>query len=119
MVASHRLSILSTRLTNSSCGKSAVSAVGCSLEDNLCLKRRAHSTFQYDAFIDDNSRTTVMVSFRDVTRMKPCPDFFPNQLALRIACGTEMTFILTENTTPMMKCPVYAPYFTLNGTADD
>ncbi|GFY25330.1 uncharacterized protein TNCV_2484501 [Trichonephila clavipes] len=34
-----------------------------------------------------------MVSFLDVTGMKPCPDLSPNQNALRIASGTEPTLI--------------------------
>ncbi|GFX25348.1 hypothetical protein TNCV_1275081 [Trichonephila clavipes] len=50
---------------------------------------------------DKNSRTTVMVSFLDVTGIKPCPDLFPNQNALRIASGTELTLIRKEDTTPL------------------
>ncbi|GFX07695.1 hypothetical protein TNCV_4159641 [Trichonephila clavipes] len=48
-----------------------------------------------------NSRTTVMVSFLDVTGIKSCPDLSPNQNALRIASGTEPTLIRKEDTTPL------------------
>ncbi|GFX58830.1 uncharacterized protein TNCV_805341 [Trichonephila clavipes] len=47
------------------------------------------SPVQRNASPDKNSRTTVMVSFLDVTGKKPCPDFSPNQNASRIAFGTE------------------------------
>ncbi|GFV67338.1 uncharacterized protein TNCV_3670931 [Trichonephila clavipes] len=50
---------------------------------------------------DKNSRTTVMVSFLDVTGIKPCPDVSPNQNALRIASGTEPTLSRKEDTTPL------------------
>ncbi|GFX51677.1 uncharacterized protein TNCV_5013801 [Trichonephila clavipes] len=53
------------------------------------------------------TRTTVMVSFLDVTGIKPCPDLSPNQNALRIASGTEPTLILKEDTTPLISCPVF------------
>ncbi|GFX21122.1 hypothetical protein TNCV_4367011 [Trichonephila clavipes] len=42
-----------------------------------------------------------MVPFLDVTGIKPCPDLSPNQNALRIASGTEPTFIRKEDTTPL------------------
>ncbi|GFW33096.1 hypothetical protein TNCV_2110261 [Trichonephila clavipes] len=42
-----------------------------------------------------------MVSFLDVTGIKPCPDLSPNQNALRIASGTEPTLIREEDTTPL------------------
>ncbi|GFV96481.1 hypothetical protein TNCV_1999331 [Trichonephila clavipes] len=42
---------------------------------------------------DDNSRIIVTVSFRDVTGIKLCPDLSPNELALRIAGGTETILI--------------------------
>ncbi|GFW69715.1 uncharacterized protein TNCV_1883591 [Trichonephila clavipes] len=54
------------------------------------------SPIQHD---NKNSRYTVMVSFLDVTGIKPCPDLSPNQNALRIASGTEPTLIRKENTT--------------------
>ncbi|GFV80819.1 uncharacterized protein TNCV_3516871 [Trichonephila clavipes] len=63
--------------------------------------------FQHNASPDKNSRTTVMVSFLDVTGIKPCPDFSPNQNALRIASGTEPTLIRKEDTTPLVSCPVF------------
>ncbi|GFU83093.1 hypothetical protein TNCV_65631 [Trichonephila clavipes] len=62
---------------------------------------------QHNAFADDNSMTTVMVSFRDVTGMKLYTDLSPNQLALRIARGTETTLIYIEDTTPLIKCPEF------------
>ncbi|GFX05016.1 hypothetical protein TNCV_2249991 [Trichonephila clavipes] len=40
-----------------------------------------------------------MVSFLDVTGIKPCPNISPNQNALRIASGTEPTLIRKEDTT--------------------
>ncbi|GFY15489.1 uncharacterized protein TNCV_1573001 [Trichonephila clavipes] len=46
------------------------------------------SPVQHNASPDKNSRTTVMVSFLDVTGIKPCPDLSPNQNALRISFGT-------------------------------
>ncbi|GFX70149.1 uncharacterized protein TNCV_4615871 [Trichonephila clavipes] len=59
------------------------------------------SPVQHNASPDKNSRTTVMVSFLDVTCIKPCPDLSPNQNALRIASGTEPTLIRKEDTTPL------------------
>ncbi|GFX41107.1 uncharacterized protein TNCV_2218051 [Trichonephila clavipes] len=50
---------------------------------------------QHNASPDKNSRTTIMVSFRDVAGIKPCPDLSPNQNALRIASGKK------EDTTPL------------------
>ncbi|GFV22889.1 uncharacterized protein TNCV_3335981 [Trichonephila clavipes] len=58
-------------------------------------------------------RTTVMVSFLDVTRIKPCPDLSPNQNAFRIASGTEPTLIRKEDTTPLISCPVFVLYVPL------
>ncbi|GFW99554.1 uncharacterized protein TNCV_3417871 [Trichonephila clavipes] len=50
---------------------------------------------------DKNSRTTIMVSFLDVTGIKPCPDLSPNQNVSRIGSGTEPTLIRKEDTTPL------------------
>ncbi|GFW23909.1 uncharacterized protein TNCV_945931 [Trichonephila clavipes] len=47
------------------------------------------SPVQHNASSDKNSRTTVMVSFLDVTGIKPCPDLSPNQNAFRIASGDD------------------------------
>ncbi|GFW35321.1 uncharacterized protein TNCV_594721 [Trichonephila clavipes] len=65
------------------------------------------SPIQHNASSDKNSRTTVMVSFLDVTGIKPCRDLSPNQNALRIASGTEPTLIRKEDTTPLISCPVF------------
>ncbi|GFU22506.1 uncharacterized protein TNCV_1304171 [Trichonephila clavipes] len=65
------------------------------------------SPVQHNAFPNKNSRTSVMVSFLDVTGIKPCPDLSPNQNALRIASGTEPTLIRKEDTTPLFSCPVF------------
>ncbi|GFX35615.1 transposable element Tcb2 transposase [Trichonephila clavipes] len=65
------------------------------------------SPVQHNASPDKNSRTTVMVSFLDVTGIKPCPDLSPNQNALRITSGTEPTLIRKEDTTPLINCPVF------------
>ncbi|GFX83418.1 uncharacterized protein TNCV_1427141 [Trichonephila clavipes] len=59
------------------------------------------SLVQHKASPDKNSRTTVIVSFLDVTGIKPCPDLSPNQNKLRIASGTEPTLIRKEDTTPL------------------
>ncbi|GFX00808.1 uncharacterized protein TNCV_4577751 [Trichonephila clavipes] len=59
------------------------------------------SPVQRNASPDKNSRTRVMVSFLDVTGIKPCPDLSPNQNALRITSGTELTLIRKENTTSL------------------
>ncbi|GFX30795.1 uncharacterized protein TNCV_656811 [Trichonephila clavipes] len=59
------------------------------------------SPVQHNASPDKNSRTTVIVSFLHVTGIKPCPDLFANQNALRIAFGTEPTLIRKEDTTPL------------------
>ncbi|GFT29784.1 uncharacterized protein TNCV_4891821 [Trichonephila clavipes] len=59
------------------------------------------SPVQHNASPDKNSRTTVMVSFLDVTGIKPCPELSPNQNVLRIASGTEPTLIRKEDTTPL------------------
>ncbi|GFU03563.1 hypothetical protein TNCV_2257661 [Trichonephila clavipes] len=48
-----------------------------------------------------------MVSFLDVTGIKPCPDLSPNQNALRIASGTEPTLIRKEDMTPLISYPVF------------
>ncbi|GFU06590.1 uncharacterized protein TNCV_1002291 [Trichonephila clavipes] len=65
------------------------------------------SPVQHNASLDKNSRTTAMVSFLDVTGIKPCPYLSPNQNALRIASGTEPTLIRKEDTTPVVSCPVF------------
>ncbi|GFW91518.1 uncharacterized protein TNCV_3376811 [Trichonephila clavipes] len=62
---------------------------------------------QNNASLNDNSRTTITVSFRDVVGMKPCSNLSPNQLALRIACGTETTLIRIGDMTPLMRCPAF------------
>ncbi|GFU49168.1 uncharacterized protein TNCV_2674711 [Trichonephila clavipes] len=49
------------------------------------------SPVQHNASPDKNSRTTVTVSFFDVTGIKPGPDLSPNQDVLRIASGTKPT----------------------------
>ncbi|GFV87437.1 uncharacterized protein TNCV_4034091 [Trichonephila clavipes] len=59
------------------------------------------SPVQPNASPDKNSRTTVMVSFLDVTGIKPCPYLSPNQNVLGIAYGTEPTLIRKEDTTPL------------------
>ncbi|GFW92387.1 uncharacterized protein TNCV_4920161 [Trichonephila clavipes] len=59
------------------------------------------SPVQNKASPDKNSRTTVKVSFLDVTGIKPCPNLSPNYNALRIASGTEPTLIRKEYTTPL------------------
>ncbi|GFU16035.1 uncharacterized protein TNCV_1299981 [Trichonephila clavipes] len=59
------------------------------------------SPVHHNASPDKNSRTPIMVSFLDVTGIKPCPDLSPNQNALRIASGTEPTLIRKEDTTPL------------------
>ncbi|GFV91658.1 calcitonin receptor [Trichonephila clavipes] len=48
-------------------------------------------SIQQNASSNDNFRTTIMVSFRDVSEMKPYIDLSPNELALKIACDTEIT----------------------------
>ncbi|GFW52500.1 hypothetical protein TNCV_404281 [Trichonephila clavipes] len=48
-----------------------------------------------------------MVSFLDVTGIKPCPDLSSNQNSLRIASSTEPTLIRKEDTTPLISCPVF------------
>ncbi|GFW94490.1 uncharacterized protein TNCV_2702111 [Trichonephila clavipes] len=60
-----------------------------------------NSPVQHNASPDKSSRTTVMVSFLDVTGIKPGPDLSPNQKALRIASDTESTLIRKEDTTPL------------------
>ncbi|GFU80263.1 hypothetical protein TNCV_3520401 [Trichonephila clavipes] len=58
-----------------------------------------NSLVQHNDSSDENSRTTAMVSFCDVTGMKLRSGLSPNQLTLRIASGTETTRIRKENTT--------------------
>ncbi|GFY09180.1 uncharacterized protein TNCV_4663701 [Trichonephila clavipes] len=65
------------------------------------------SPVQNNASPEKNSRTTITVSFLDVTGIKPGPDFSPNQKALRIASGTEPTLIRKEDMTPLISCPVF------------
>ncbi|GFV91122.1 uncharacterized protein TNCV_896431 [Trichonephila clavipes] len=65
------------------------------------------SPVQHNASPGKNSRTTVIVSFFDVTGIKPCPDLSPNENALRIACGIEPTLIRKEDTTTLISCPVF------------
>ncbi|GFW91081.1 uncharacterized protein TNCV_1759551 [Trichonephila clavipes] len=67
------------------------------------------SPVQHNASPDKNSRTSIMVSFLDVTGIKPCPDISPNQNALRIASGTEPTLIRKEDMTPLISSPVFVP----------
>ncbi|GFY36834.1 uncharacterized protein TNCV_2567961 [Trichonephila clavipes] len=65
------------------------------------------SPVQHNASPDKDSRTTVTVSFLDVTGIKLGLDLSPNQNALRIASGTEPTFIRKEDMTPLISCPVF------------
>ncbi|GFW76866.1 uncharacterized protein TNCV_59641 [Trichonephila clavipes] len=65
------------------------------------------SPVQHNASPDKNSRTIVMVSFLDVTGIKPCPDLSLNQNALRIPSSTEPTLIRKEDMTPLISCPVF------------
>ncbi|GFV81779.1 uncharacterized protein TNCV_1056681 [Trichonephila clavipes] len=65
------------------------------------------SPVQPNASPGKNSRTTVMVSFLDVTGIKPCPDLSLNQKAFGIASGTEPTLIRKEDTTPLIICTVF------------
>ncbi|GFS59945.1 uncharacterized protein TNCV_3957411 [Trichonephila clavipes] len=65
------------------------------------------SPVQHNASPDKDSRSTVTVSFLDVTGIKPGLDRSPNQNALRIASGTEPTLIRKEDTTPLISCPVF------------
>ncbi|GFV48528.1 uncharacterized protein TNCV_5068131 [Trichonephila clavipes] len=60
------------------------------------------SPVQHNASPDKNNRTTLMVSFLDVTVIKPCPDLSPNQNALRIASGTKLTLIRKEDMIPLI-----------------
>ncbi|GFY23638.1 uncharacterized protein TNCV_1039371 [Trichonephila clavipes] len=63
--------------------------------------------FQYNAFPDKNSRTTVTVSLPDVTGIKAGPDLSSNQNALRIASGAEKTLIRKEDSTRLISCTVF------------
>ncbi|GFX93064.1 uncharacterized protein TNCV_140081 [Trichonephila clavipes] len=65
------------------------------------------SPVQHNASPDKDSRTTVTVSFLDVTGIKPGLGRSPNQNASRIASGTEPTLIRKEDTTPLISCPVF------------
>ena len=70
-------------------------------------------TVQHNVSTDDKSGTTVKVFFHDVTGIKPCPDFSPNQMASRITRGTETTLICKEDTTSLMQCPVFVLFTPL------
>ncbi|GFX50954.1 uncharacterized protein TNCV_2733051 [Trichonephila clavipes] len=59
------------------------------------------SPVQHNTSPHKNTRTTVMVSFLDVTAIKPCPDLSPKQNALKIASGTEPTLFCKEDMTPL------------------
>ncbi|GFV63721.1 uncharacterized protein TNCV_1419261 [Trichonephila clavipes] len=65
------------------------------------------SPVQHNASPDKNSRTTVTVTFLDVTGIKPGPDLSPNQNVLRIASGTKPSLIRKKDTTPLFSCPVF------------
>ncbi|GFV44202.1 uncharacterized protein TNCV_1825691 [Trichonephila clavipes] len=65
------------------------------------------SPVQHNASPDKKSRTTLTVSFLDVTGIKPVPDLSPKQNALRIASGTEPTLTRKEDTTPLISCKVF------------
>ncbi|GFW29727.1 uncharacterized protein TNCV_3935941 [Trichonephila clavipes] len=65
------------------------------------------SPVQHNVSPEDNFRTTLTVSVRDVTGMKPCSNFSPNQLVLRIALGTETTLIRKEDTAPLIICLIF------------
>ncbi|GFX62364.1 hypothetical protein TNCV_407591 [Trichonephila clavipes] len=91
----------------------SVSVVGCFSEDRSPVTEPVGNVelsppIQHNASPDDKSRATVTVSFHNVTKTKQCPDLFPNQLALRITCGSDTTPpIRKEDTTPLMRCPVF------------
>ncbi|GFS55368.1 uncharacterized protein TNCV_1626741 [Trichonephila clavipes] len=61
---------------------------------------------QHNATLGDNFKIIAMISFHDVTGRKPGPDLSPNQLALRLACGSETTLNRKEPTTALI-CPVF------------
>ncbi|GFV33006.1 uncharacterized protein TNCV_2023741 [Trichonephila clavipes] len=65
------------------------------------------SPIQHNASPDKNSRTTVTVSFLDVTGAKPGTDLSPNQNTSRIASCTQTTLTRKEDTTPLISCPVF------------
>ncbi|GFU53500.1 hypothetical protein TNCV_3169341 [Trichonephila clavipes] len=54
---------------------------------------------KHSASIEKKSRTTVMVSFGDVTGIRPCPNLSSFEPALKIACGAEAILIRKEDTT--------------------
>ncbi|GFW40061.1 uncharacterized protein TNCV_5117441 [Trichonephila clavipes] len=76
--------------------------------DSIFVKNLELSpTVQHNGSADDFNKTIIAVSFHDVTGLKPCTDLSPNQLALGIVYGTEKTLIRKEDTTPLMRCPVF------------
>ncbi|GFT23647.1 uncharacterized protein TNCV_3511201 [Trichonephila clavipes] len=79
------------------------------------------SPIQHNDSPEKNSRTTVTVSFLDVTGIKPDPDLSSNQNTLRITSGTESTLIRKEDTTPLISCPFFdisAPLQTVESVDD-
>ncbi|GFX06541.1 hypothetical protein TNCV_3017751 [Trichonephila clavipes] len=75
----------------------------------------------HNTFPDDNSRTTITISIRDITEMKLCPIFFPKKLVIRITCSNEATISRKDGTNSIAEMSrICAPYTTLNGaTIDD
>ncbi|GFY13094.1 uncharacterized protein TNCV_666561 [Trichonephila clavipes] len=62
------------------------------------------SSIQHNASLDNQDQK--MVSFFDVTGIKPCPDLSANQNALRIA-SLLPNLIRQEDKTSLISCPVF------------
>ncbi|GFV98785.1 uncharacterized protein TNCV_2913021 [Trichonephila clavipes] len=73
------------------------------------------SPVQHNASPDKNSRTTVTVSFLDVTRIKPGSDLSPNQNVLRISSGTKQTLLRKELDSIDQLSSFWALCTTVNG----
>ncbi|GFY07726.1 hypothetical protein TNCV_4133231 [Trichonephila clavipes] len=56
---------------------------------------------QHNVFPDGNSRTTVRSPSVMLQERNRIPTSTPNQLGLRITCGTKMNLIRKEGTTPL------------------
>lgn len=74
---------------------------------------------QHYASLGENSRTTITVSFYDVTGMTLCPDLSPKQMEFRMVCGTEINLFPKEAKSPLMRCPVFVFFAPLKTIAAD
>ncbi|GFU80014.1 hypothetical protein TNCV_578941 [Trichonephila clavipes] len=60
----------------------------------------------YNVSQHEHSTTALMITFPDISGIKPFPTLPPYELALRIIVQTETTLINKQNVTQFMRCSI-------------